>query len=205
MSETNTENKQQNTATNQRFDVEINTEDEWETLKDHDDYEICKTYPHQIRKKSTERIIKESPVGDGYLRCKLNKKDYYKHRLIALQWIPNPNNLKEIDHMNQNNTDNRIENLRWSTRSENLKNRTSNKGVKYTFYDKLPDTAESLDSYNGHDLDGVYIDYTTEKLYLFNGVKYRELIPLKNKGNIYYTLYSIEDMHISLSHKKLFG
>lgn len=35
------------------------------------------------------------------------------HRLIGLAWIDNPNNYPEIDHINKNKHDNRIENLRW--------------------------------------------------------------------------------------------
>ena len=44
------------------------------------------------------------------------------HRLVAITWIPNPKNLPEIDHINSNPSDNRIENLRWCTKEENYKN-----------------------------------------------------------------------------------
>lgn len=44
------------------------------------------------------------------------------HRLVALTWIPNPNNLPEIDHINSDPSDNRIENLRWCTKQENHQN-----------------------------------------------------------------------------------
>ena len=49
------------------------------------------------------------------------------------------------------------------------------------------------------------IDYTTEKLYLFNGVRYRELIPTRKQGNIYYQVFDIEDKKTWLAHKVLFG
>jgi len=51
----------------------------------------------------------------------------------------------------------------------------------------------------------MYVDYENEKLYMFNGVRYRELIPLRNRGNIYYNTYDIENKQITLSHKVLFG
>ena len=177
---------------------------EWETLKNHEDYEININYPHQIRKKINNYIIKECDTN-GYLCCRLNNKTYLKHRLIAEQFIPNPDNLPQIDHINHIRTDNRIENLRWVNNGENGKNRTSNKGVKYNYFDKLPETAEALDSYNGHDLDGVYIDYENEKLYLFNGVKYRELISVRHGGNLRYGIMDIEGARVQMVHKVLFG
>ena len=47
---------------------------------------------------------------------------YYVHRLVAETIIPNPNHLPEIDHENRIKTDNRVTNLRWCTRKENLRN-----------------------------------------------------------------------------------
>ena len=137
----------------------------------------------------------------------LNQKQYKKHRIIALQFIPNDDSINktEIDHINNIRTDNHINNLRWCSHSENIKNRGSMNRHQYTFLDELPETTESLDSYNGYDFDGLYIDYEQQKLYLFNGVRYRELIPYRNKGNIYYKVRDIENNRITLAHKVLFG
>lgn len=49
-------------------------------------------------------------------------KDMLLHRLVAMAFIPNPDNLPEVDHINGNKLDNRACNLRWVTRSENMLN-----------------------------------------------------------------------------------
>lgn len=47
------------------------------------------------------------------------RKDLYIHRLVAEYFIPNPEKKKYVDHINCIRTDNRKENLRWSTAKEN--------------------------------------------------------------------------------------
>ena len=55
----------------------------------------------------------------GYERVTLSKKDYFIHRLVAKAFIDNPNNKREVNHINGNKADNRLENLEWTTPSEN--------------------------------------------------------------------------------------
>ncbi len=82
----------------------------------------------------------------GYKSVRLHKegkqKNFTLHRLLANHFIPNPQNLPEVDHKNRDKLDNSLENLRWCSRIENSLNRdfiefkkkvyeqTSRKGTK---------------------------------------------------------------------------
>lgn len=74
----------------------------------------------------------------GYKRvglCKDGKRKLYKvHRLIAINFIPNPENLPFIDHINRIKDDNRIENLRWVSHTDNCINRASVENRKGGIY-----------------------------------------------------------------------
>jgi hypothetical protein len=49
------------------------------------------------------------------------------HVLVAEAFLPNPENKKYVDHINHNRHDNRAENLRWTTQSQNLQNKSKHK------------------------------------------------------------------------------
>jgi hypothetical protein len=62
----------------------------------------------------------------GYYMVALDKKGashHSIHRLLALAFIPNPENKPCVDHINRIRTDNRLENLRWVTYKENNLNK----------------------------------------------------------------------------------
>ena len=76
--------------------------------------------------------------------CRDGKKTIKKiHRLVALHYIPNPENKRCVDHLNRIKSDNRLENLRWATYCENQQNKGTNprnkSGHKYVSYDRLED------------------------------------------------------------------
>lgn len=68
-----------------------------------------------------EKIIKPT-ISQGYEHLSLNKNGqpyrYTMHRLMAIHFIPNPENKPEVNHKNGIRSDNELNNLEWSTSSE---------------------------------------------------------------------------------------
>ena len=147
------------------------------------DYEICTEYPHTIRRKSDGRVVTESVNKCGYVTVTLNGYNKKKHRIIALQFIPNDDPVNKIcvDHINKERDDNRIENLRWVTPRQNNLNKSSSKGIVYTYVDEdeLPDDLIEVLEYGDRKIKSDEIAYyyspETDRFYTFNGVEYRIL------------------------------
>jgi len=80
--------------------------------------------------KKSKKFLKHGTDHSGYKYVNLSKQGKYKshkiHRLIAGHYIPNPENKPAVDHKNRIRDDNRVDNLRWATHSENAQNRTPN-------------------------------------------------------------------------------
>jgi hypothetical protein len=56
----------------------------------------------------------------GYMRVRHNGKNYYVHRLVAETWLHNPEKKPQVDHIDNNKSNNTLANLRWVTPSENI-------------------------------------------------------------------------------------
>lgn len=104
-------------------------EEEWRDIKGYEGlYQIsskgqvkslarpCKGFGDYYAK---ERIKKISRDGVGYCRVALSKNGKKKHilvhRLVAKAFIPNPDNLPEVNHKDENKENNYVDNLEWCT------------------------------------------------------------------------------------------
>lgn len=171
---------------------------EFVTLTNHPIYEILTVYPYTIRRRDNHHVVVESTNNQKhYTRLLLNGKKYQKHRIIAEQFIPNPNNLPEIDHINHDKNDNRIENLRWCSSSDNQKNKASYNGVNALYVDEIHEDSLVVDHYNQHSFEGYY--YYDNTFYFYNGIQYRVLHVCKSKSNkLFVHMTSTEHKNISV-------
>lgn len=87
-----------------------------------------------LSKVQTNRILKVGLNQEGYARIALRyngiMKSHYIHRLVAIYFLPNPDDLPQVDHINTIRNDNRVENLKWVTPSKNNDNELTKKRQK---------------------------------------------------------------------------
>lgn len=76
----------------------------------------------RVWSKIQDKFLKPSLHTEGYLVVSIGKGNrMLVHRLIAQTFIPNPENLPQVSHENNDKKDNRVENLKWCTNSYNTK------------------------------------------------------------------------------------
>ncbi len=110
------------------------------------------------------RILKTCKITHGYLGVNFRQNGTHKnaivHRLVAIAFIPNPENKPEVNHINGIKTDNRVENLEWNTHSENNQHAYDNglkKQKRGTEHPRAKLTAEQVKQIRTE-----YIPYSSE-------------------------------------------
>lgn len=109
----------------------------------------------RIKNLVTNKILKGFYNKKGYLSVKLyknkNTKTFFIHRLVALNFIDNPENKLQVNHINGIKDDNNLSNLEWSTNVENMNHRYTSLGKeKYSLhFNKEKNLWESYINYKG--------------------------------------------------------
>tara|TARA_B100000780_G_scaffold275096_1_gene241123 strand:+ start:141 stop:926 length:786 start_codon:yes stop_codon:yes gene_type:complete len=105
----------------------------WKKIENHDGYSV--STEGRVMNNKTKHIFKPSQDKNGYKHVGLrvdgtSTKYYTVHRLVALGFIPNPNNLSDVNHKDPNSVnDNSVRNLEWMSRMENTQAVNTKKGA----------------------------------------------------------------------------
>nr|DAW45505.1 MAG TPA: homing endonuclease [Caudoviricetes sp.] len=94
------------------------------------DYEITRNGEIYSLKHNKRKLIKGYIDKYGYRRVLLHiwgkRKKYFVHRLVAMKYIENPNNLPQVNHKDGNKLNNNVENLEWVTAKQNIQHAIKN-------------------------------------------------------------------------------
>ena len=117
------------------------------------------------------KLLKNRDNGNGYLICILSKngivKNKYIHRLVVEAFIPNPDNIKEVNHKDEDKTNNNVENLEWCDRKYNCNYGTK---IEREIKTKIK--------------KGIYLGLSQEE-YEIHKKEYQHQYYLKNKDRIF--------------------
>lgn len=112
----------------------MNDKEQWKPIPQYEElYEVSDkgnvrsiaqyTRHHTVVSRPNPRMIKAELTHDGYVRVSLSNHGVHKHflvhRLVAITFIPNPNNLPQINHKDENPQNNSVDNLEWCTGMHN--------------------------------------------------------------------------------------
>ena len=89
-----------------------------------DDYDI--TVDGEVINKHSGRCVKGQKNGKGYLRVSIGGKLQFIHRLVAEKYVPNPDNLPQVNHKDGNKLNNCANNLEWVSNMQNRKHALEN-------------------------------------------------------------------------------
>ena len=183
--------------------------DKWKVIENFENYEI--NNKGIIRNIHTQKFRKQYKQKNGYLYITLNKngKNFCirVHRLVAKAFIENPNNLHDVDHIDGNRSNNKCENLRFATSSQNKTNtnmQSNNKlGIKGVSWNKKAKKFIAQISLNNKSYNLGYYDSEFEAGFIyefFSLMLHKEFSKITRKFNKFYTPELFEKINKIIKH-----
>jgi hypothetical protein len=133
----------------------------WKTIEEFPIYEVSNL--GRVKNTNSRKILRAN-IKSGYYNICLTNSNYRKtcrvHRLIAIAFIPNPENKSDVNHKDKDKLNNKLSNLEWMTRKENNSHKSqtliykSNKNKPLLRIDS--DTNEIIEKYDSIELAGIW-------------------------------------------------
>lgn len=122
--------------------------EQWKAVEGYEGFYEVSTKDGKVRNVKTGRILSQFKNDKGYCCVTLcrngGQKNFLVHRLVATAFIPNPDNLPEVDHINRNRQNNSVENLRWVSHKQNIENSDKSQQKKRVYCVELDRIFESI-------------------------------------------------------------
>ena len=176
------------------------------TINGYTNYQISPN--GDVKNIKTNKILKPFLRRDYYCvrLCKNGiVKNKYIHQLVADAFLDKPNENSIVDHINNIKTDNRLENLRLVTQSENTRNKSKHYNVNYQFVNELPSNSLHIKHIKDNDITvvGLYFNKITNEFYIkMTNNKYRIMYKNPNKKS-YFIQFSFNGKHLTYSFNQL--
>ena len=128
------------------------------SIPDFPDYQVGDLGTIKSLKRGRERILRPSKNRGGYLQVVLwangENKTLLPHRLVALHFIPNPENLPEVNHLDGDKTNCAKSNLAWASAKGNVQHAIEtglrdNTGVRNGKAKLTPEQVEEIRNFKG--------------------------------------------------------